>query len=365
MIVIQDYSRTKIYITDLWREWMVPKFRLEMVVAEPYLTLNWIVGEVGTGRQTLTIDYNDVGGYGYANPSSATNLQSIIQDYIDSAWTDISGGGGGDILTAKGDLLSHNGTSDEILAAGANESYLHRNNATATGIEWVAGTTIVNATTIGAAVSGAASATPNDTDLVMSVDTGVAKKNTWTQIKAFLKTYFDTIYTTTAAVASQITTALTGYLTAATAASTYQARLNNKSTSNQDTSVTTNTMTDIAGLSLPIGASETIYFRAVVKNGNSSTNGSRYTVVIPAGATMFVYFSGSVVNAGEAAQQWIDTSGTESTTVNLLAVATQKLTFEGWVTTSGTSGTIKIRGKSISAANTVTWYAGSWINGNN
>jgi hypothetical protein len=52
----------------------------------------------------------------------------------------------------------------------------------------------VNTSTIGTAINGATSATPNDTDLVMSVDTSVAKKNTWTQIKTFLKTYFDTIY---------------------------------------------------------------------------------------------------------------------------------------------------------------------------
>jgi hypothetical protein len=70
----------------------------------------------------------------------------------------------------------------------------------------------VNVNTIGAAINAASTATPNDTDLVMSVDASVAKKNTWTQIKAFLKTYFDTIYTTTSAVASQITTALSGYV---------------------------------------------------------------------------------------------------------------------------------------------------------
>lgn len=79
----------------------------------------------------------------------------------------------------------------------------------------------VNTSTIGSAINGATDATPNDTDLVMSVESSVAKKNTWTQIKAFLKTYFDTVYTTTSAVASQITTALSGYLTSATAASTY------------------------------------------------------------------------------------------------------------------------------------------------
>jgi len=52
----------------------------------------------------------------------------------------------------------------------------------------------VDVNTIGAAINGAASATPNDADLVMTVESSVAKKNTWTQIKAFLKTYFDTIY---------------------------------------------------------------------------------------------------------------------------------------------------------------------------
>jgi len=82
-------------------------------------------------------------------------------------------------------------------------------------LTFLGGSGTVDVNTIGAAINGAASATPNDTDLVMSVDTSVAKKNTWTEIKAFLKTYFDTVYTTTSAVATQITTALTGYATQA------------------------------------------------------------------------------------------------------------------------------------------------------
>lgn len=79
----------------------------------------------------------------------------------------------------------------------------------------------LTASEIGSVINASNSATPNDTDLVMSVDTSVAKKNTWTQIKAFLKTYFDTIYTTTSAVASQITSALSGYVQKGTLTNNY------------------------------------------------------------------------------------------------------------------------------------------------
>lgn len=52
------------------------------------------------------------------------------------------------------------------------------------------------ATTIGAVIGGADNATPNDTDYVATSLTaaGILKKITWTNVKAFLKTYFDSIY---------------------------------------------------------------------------------------------------------------------------------------------------------------------------
>lgn len=127
---IEDYNRRFIYITDGFRNIFVPKFRLDMEVNEPYLTLTWNIPEIGGNNRVLKLDYMDVSNYGYSsNPTSAADLQSIIEEYIDSAWTNINTG---DILSAKGDLLSNNGITDTILPVGSNESFLGVDNSQAT-----------------------------------------------------------------------------------------------------------------------------------------------------------------------------------------------------------------------------------------
>ena len=101
--------------------------------------------------------------------------------YKDSAW-----------FTANPTLILKQG---QIVALEQTGTYKLGDGVTQlSALSFLGGGGNVDVNTIGSAINGATSATPNDTDLVMSVDASVAKKNTWTQIKAFLKTYFDTLF---------------------------------------------------------------------------------------------------------------------------------------------------------------------------
>lgn len=134
---IEDHNEYQIYITNLWTEWYVPKFRIEMVVDEPYLYLYYHNREAGQGLSEvrLQIDYRDiVDGYaGYLSDiSSAQQLFNSIDQMITSGFT-----GGDDILASKGDLLTHDGVSDTILPVGTDGYVLVCDSAEATGLKWV------------------------------------------------------------------------------------------------------------------------------------------------------------------------------------------------------------------------------------
>lgn len=77
------------------------------------------------------------------------------------------------------------------------------------------------ASTIGAIVNGASAATPNDTDLIATVEASVVKKLSWTNAKAFLKTYFDTLYAAIWGIVSGSITAANGKFYTNIASATY------------------------------------------------------------------------------------------------------------------------------------------------
>lgn len=134
---IDDYDQTQIYITDLWREYKVPKFRLSMTVDEPYLTINYNNEEQGPGgkQRTLEINYLDVvdnySGY-ISNPSSAEDLKLQIEAMVVSGWTNIAVG---DLLNSKGQLLTHDGVSDVIHAPGSDRTLLGYDASTSDGLK--------------------------------------------------------------------------------------------------------------------------------------------------------------------------------------------------------------------------------------
>jgi hypothetical protein len=89
---ITDYDELQIYVTDGWREWYIPKFRIFMTVEGDFANIYWTDTEKGASGLTrlLSLDYNDV-TFGYIAPSSAGEVVLQIESYIISAF----GGGGG------------------------------------------------------------------------------------------------------------------------------------------------------------------------------------------------------------------------------------------------------------------------------
>lgn len=87
---ISDYDRLLIYITDGYREWYVPKFRIFMVVEEPYIRIYWTDTEKGFDgyQRAIIAPYTDI-VFGYLTPSSASEVETVIESYQVSAWTDI------------------------------------------------------------------------------------------------------------------------------------------------------------------------------------------------------------------------------------------------------------------------------------
>ena len=89
---IQNTDELNINITYEDGSWDIPKFRLFILVDEPFTYLYWTDTEKGSGGFTrrLVMDYTDV-LFGVYAPTSAAEVKNLIDDMIIKAWTDIYG----------------------------------------------------------------------------------------------------------------------------------------------------------------------------------------------------------------------------------------------------------------------------------
>jgi hypothetical protein len=176
--------------------------------------------------------------------------------------------------------------------------------------------------------------TPADNDRMIIVDnsTSLAKKITWANIKATLKTYFDSLY-------SPIATARNIYIT----------------TGDQTTTGTANV--GITGLSITTVANKRYSFEGFFRVGCSSTGGVKFTVTAPSGATLNVGFMGPATpNTSNGIQQFINASGTQTAALANANSSLGIIKIYGEVSTGATTGTIQVGFASAVNLQTSTVY---------
>lgn len=323
---ISDYDEITILIDNGWQQWYIPKFDFTAVVDEPYITIEYVnafAGLKGYDYTTPAMDFNDV-TFGYTSPSSAAEIETVLLNYRNSAF-----GGGG---VAWGSITGTLSSQTDLQAAL--DAKLTNSDAA-----------------VGARINASVAATPNDTDFVATAESGGSlKKITWTNVKAFLKTYFDTLYTTAAAVIA--------YLTANYATEIYCASdlpINSDATINDD-----------PVLQFPVDANGIYFVKGCVSFETLGVADFKYCFSSPAGLVWAsIRSSFNPVNTATTTNvlhRWA-TWGTE---VQVLAANAFQgpglVTFEGTFENGGTAGTFAFQWAQVTSdASNTTRKAGSMI----
>ena len=129
-----------------------------------------------------------------------------------------------------------------------------------------------------------------------------------------------------------------------------------------DLATTSTSMVDVTDMSFTAAASGNYIFEFSGRMGSSVTNGGRFTITCPAGATIEFQSWGNLGSSGTSITPiGLSASGSETATYASGAAAgyTQyTYLIKGTVKVGATAGTVQLRARSINAANTFTIYAG-------
>jgi len=168
------------------------------------------------------------------NPDSRgkNEYDKAFKSQIIADFTALESGGGGEDATSIGTLINSTSAAtpndSDLVAIAENAGILKKLSLTnlkaflKTYFDTLYASTSGGSettTSMGTLINSAGAATPNDSDLIATAEaSGLLKKLSWTNAKAFLKTYFDTLYLTknTWTTFSPTLTAGTGSITAYT-----------------------------------------------------------------------------------------------------------------------------------------------------